>query len=215
MTGARLSGTGLRQWLPGFAIGCCALAISYLPDSIAMFRYDRLAISAGQFWRILTAHFVHIDTSHLLYNLLGLALICELLWMDLPARHGLGIMLSAALGISAALWWLQPAIVWYAGLSGVLHGLWAGCALRGLLSVVYEREARAVGSAPSGSMRICATALVALAAKLYLERLPGALITKGTGGIPVVPSAHLYGALTGLTYVAAWWLKHRWSVCRR
>lgn len=219
MASAKPPGTGLdigrRKWLLSAAVGCGALLMTCLPDSMALFRYDRLGIAAGQPWRILTAHFVHINTSHLLHNLLGLALVCELLWTNLPVRHGLGIMLSAALAVSGALWWLQPAIVWYGGLSGVLHGLWAGCALWGLLSFGGDREPPDAGSAPSPSRRIGVAALIALAVKLGLDLLPGALITKGTGGIPVVPSAHWYGASMGLVYVVGWRLKHWWSASRR
>jgi len=34
-------------------------------------------------------------------------------------------VLSGALGISSALWWLSPRVSWYVGASGVLHAVMA------------------------------------------------------------------------------------------
>ncbi|MEJ1960855.1 MAG: hypothetical protein WDO56_04630 [Gammaproteobacteria bacterium] len=31
-------------------------------------RYERVAIGAGEWWRLITAHFVHIDLEHTLLN---------------------------------------------------------------------------------------------------------------------------------------------------
>ena len=44
---------------------------------VRLLRYDRDAILAGQLWRVLTGHLVHLGGSHLAMNLVGLALI----WM--------------------------------------------------------------------------------------------------------------------------------------
>src|ERR1700721_3485005 len=47
-----------------------------LGDSVSqLLRYDRSAIAAGGWWRLLTAHIVHLDVHHLLLNELGLGLM--------------------------------------------------------------------------------------------------------------------------------------------
>lgn len=206
------SGPVPHGWMPVILIGCCALLLACMPGALAELRYERAGLAAWQLWRVLTAHFVHLNTAHLLYNFLGLALIYELLWADLPVRHGIGLVLSAAFGISGALWWLQPGIAWYAGSSGVLHGLWSGCALAGCLRPDRHGQHTAVRQPlHPGHRHLCVAALVVLALKLHGDLASGDAVTIGAGGLPVVPSAHFYGALMGAIYVMVW----RWKqYCR-
>ena len=50
-----------------------------LGDNVnALLRYDRGAIAAGGWWRLLTAHLVHLDAHHLILNELGLVLMWSL-----------------------------------------------------------------------------------------------------------------------------------------
>ena len=130
---------------------------------------------------------MHLNLRHLLLNLLGLILICELLWDDLVLLEVLALLLVSGLGVSLLLWLNQPQLIWYAGLSGVLHGLWAGCAGAGLWR---KKNLFFVG------------ALLLLGAKL-------ACAPSTASAIPVVPVAHLYGALSGLLWLALWLLKQQ------
>src|ERR1700749_616144 len=57
-----------------------------LGDSISeLLRYDRGAIAAGGWWRLLTAHIVHLDAHHLILNQLGLVLVWSLFASDYDA----------------------------------------------------------------------------------------------------------------------------------
>src|SRR6202021_1404373 len=105
-------------------------AVLGLGDSVSLaLRYDRSAIAAGGWWRLLTAHIVHLDVHHLVLNELGLVLRWSLFAEDYDAVEWCVIVLSGALAISCGLWWLSPRISWYVGLSGVLHTIMgAGCA---------------------------------------------------------------------------------------
>src|SRR5271163_4444002 len=97
-------------------------AVLGLGDSVsALLRYDRSAIAAGGWWRLLTAHIVHLDLHHLLLNELGLVLVWALFAGDYDPLEWCIIVLSGALAISSGLWWLSPRVSWYVGLSGVLH----------------------------------------------------------------------------------------------
>jgi rhomboid family GlyGly-CTERM serine protease len=143
-----------------------------------MLMWDRTPIADGQIWRSMTGHLVHLSTWHCLSNLLGLLLICEYLWDELGLTEVCALWLGTAAVTSLLLWWLAPEIQWYAGLSGVLHGLWAGCALAWFCRT---REPRAV------------FALLLLAFKLVLPPLT-------VSALPVVTVAHTYGALCGLIW---------------
>jgi len=60
-----------------------------------LLRYDRGAIAAGGWWRLLTAHIVHLDASHLVLNELGLVLMWSLFADDYDAIEWSVIVLSA------------------------------------------------------------------------------------------------------------------------
>lgn len=191
------------KWLLCAGVAFCALLMTAWPHGLAEFRYDRAGLGAGQFWRVLSAHLVHVNGPHLLLNVVGLFLIGELLWADLPLVHGAGLMLSSALGVAGLLWWLQPQLLWYAGLSGVLHGLWAGCALAGcwLRPPALHSATRIVGGA----------GLALLLVKMTVEWHSGPPVqTSQIIGAPVVTLAHLYGALVGAVYFLIWRIVESW-----
>src|SRR4051812_36530979 len=71
----------------------------------SLLRYDRGAIAAGGWWRLLTAHAVHLDAHHLVLNGLGLVLMWALFAEDYDPVEWCGIVLAAALAISSGLWW--------------------------------------------------------------------------------------------------------------
>ena len=79
------------KWLVCLGVSVCALALMVWPDALADFRYDRAALLAGQWWRIVTGHLVHLNAAHLAFNLFGLFLMLAVVFL-----------LLAALGIGAA-----------------------------------------------------------------------------------------------------------------
>jgi rhomboid family GlyGly-CTERM serine protease len=91
--------------------------------------YERQALAQGQLWRLLSAHWVHLNLGHALLNGAGLTLLWILMAREFPPRRWVGILLGSGLAIDAGLWFLRPAVEWYMGASGVLHGaLAAGAA---------------------------------------------------------------------------------------
>src|SRR5271169_3142526 len=167
-------------------------AVLGLGDSIAaLLRYDRSAIAAGGWWRLLTAHIVHLDVHHLVLNELGLVLVWSLFAQDYDAVEWCVIVLAGALAISSGLWWLSPRVSWYVGASGVLHSVMAAGAAKHLVERSWDRWILIVG----------------LGAKLAWEqwgRAPAPLI---------VVDAHLYGACCGFLLGAA--LSLRMAIIRR
>lgn len=209
----------LGKWTFCLGIAIVAAVLTFWPHGMQQFRYERTDLLVGGAWRIFTSHLVHLNGMHLLFNLAGLFLLCELLWLDLPLRHGAGLLTASAAGVSALLWWLQPELAWYAGMSGALHGLWAGCALAACWpaqrSPLMTRAADAPGSATSAAhlhwlrwplpQRVGAAGISLLALKLMSEYYFGvsARTEQAIGG-PVIAVAHLYGAMSGVSYVLFW-----------
>jgi rhomboid family GlyGly-CTERM serine protease len=153
-----------------------------LGDSVnELLRYDRGAIAAGGWWRLLTAHIVHLDAHHLILNALGLVLMWALFAADYDAIEWCVIVLSGALAISSGLWWLSPRVSWYVGASGVLHTVVAAGTAKHLALRVWDRW----------------ILVLALGCKLAYEQLGGREPPL------VVVDAHLYGAISGFAVGAA------------
>jgi rhomboid family GlyGly-CTERM serine protease len=150
-------------------------------------RYERDAVAAGQWWRLLSCHLVHFDFRHLALNVAGLVLLWALYVSDARLRDWLVVALVAACAIGLGLFYFDPAVVWYLGLSGVLHGLWAAggvaCWKRWRLESVVT--------------------LALLAAKLVFEQVHGALSHELGATLPVITAAHVYGAIGGLASALA------------
>jgi rhomboid family GlyGly-CTERM serine protease len=192
---SQLAHVDARAWRAPLALGSTLAALQWLASVLpATFPYDRAAIVAGgQYWRLLTAHLVHHDFSHLAWNLAGLALVAWLFAREFTLRGWLVIFGSSTLAVDLGFLVFEPQLQWYVGFSGVLHGLMAA----GLCAWLWR--------SPDAL-----TALVAglFALKLGWEHFRGALpFTAATLAVPVIHEAHTYGALGGAA--AALWLLGR------
>ncbi len=107
-----------------------ALAIQLVPAWRDLLLYDRAALVKGEWWRIWTGHLVHFGWPHFIADA-GLFLILG--WL-LDAQHAwfsrLGLVLMPAF-ISAILYWFDPSMSRYGGLSAVNLGLLLYLALQG------------------------------------------------------------------------------------
>ncbi|MEM8547601.1 MAG: rhombosortase [Pseudomonadota bacterium] len=145
--------------------------------------WDRMALSQGQAWRLVTGHLVHLNVNHSLMNLAALALIMTLFGATFGTLGWLKAWLGLSLSISLLLLWLDPGLTRYVGASGVLHGL----VVLGALREIRQRPVEAL------------ILLVGLALKIGWEQMAGpAASTEALIGGRVIVNAHLYGAIAGL-----------------
>jgi rhomboid family GlyGly-CTERM serine protease len=143
-------------------------------------RYERGAVAAGQWWRLITCHLVHLDTIHALLNTVGLALLWSLFVRSYPGRQWLLAIAGSMVAIGAGFWFISTQLTWYVGASGVLHGVFAcGC-----IAMLRERD------------RIGMIAAVIFTGKLLYEQWQGPLPFERAD--LVVTVAHLYGAIGGV-----------------
>jgi rhomboid family GlyGly-CTERM serine protease len=146
----------------------------------------------GAAWRLLTAHFIHLNAAHGLANLVAALLIgwsCDRLGLSgrLPAAT-LAALVSVDLGLVFGPW----TITWYAGFSGVLHGLFAWLCLCLALTPLPGRSA---------SMRGLAMVLFLGGLVKVVAALATPVGTPGWLGVPQATPAHLYGYLGGTLWV--------------
>jgi rhomboid family GlyGly-CTERM serine protease len=177
-----------RRLLAPGAVGGVALLLEVGGEPLRMaLRYEREGIASGEIWRLVTGHLVHLGPTHAAMNVAALGVMAAVFTRFLTTWDWVVAMLVAALAIDAGLYALSPAVAWYVGLSGVLHGCWAAACVRAFA----ERPAEAWAL----------TALIL--GKLAYETVSGPLTLTGTvAGGPVVAVAHAYGAVGGALAMA-------------
>lgn len=174
----------LRLWRLPFLICLLLLLVEAGGEPVReALRYAREPIAQGEIWRLLSGHLVHLGWTHFLMNAVALLLIWALVGERLNAQRWLLAMFLIVVTIDAGFWFIDRQLVWYVGLSGVLHGI----LLAGL--VAGWPEARTESLILAGL----------LALKLVYEQVVGPLPgSESTAGGAVVVNAHLYGAVGGL-----------------
>jgi rhomboid family GlyGly-CTERM serine protease len=185
----------LRRWVVPVSIALLCLALGFGEDAArAWGEYRREAIAGGEYWRLLSAHFVHLGWGHLWLNLAALLLISMLLEETLSMTEWTVTTLVAALAIDLGLYLWNNDVKWYVGLSGVLHGY------------VAIGAVRLLGQRPL----LGAVLGLGIGLKLIWEQTAGPIpFTQASAGGPVVVAAHLYGAAGGLIVAAPALLRRR------
>jgi rhomboid family GlyGly-CTERM serine protease len=109
------------------ALGLTMLALQNVGQELRLaLRHEPAALAAGELWRLLSAHAVHLSWTHLATNLAGL-LLCAALAPEAFQPRALPRLLArlAWLSVAVSLGLLigSPEVAHYVGLSGVLYGL--------------------------------------------------------------------------------------------
>jgi len=149
----------------------------------------RRALLAGEPWRIVTGHLVHLGWLHALVNAVALVVVARLFAPELGARRQATALVASAIATGVALAGFYPAIEWYRGLSGALHGLYFAGAVTWLLA---ERRGGLRG------LWLPAVLVIGGWVKVALEQPGGGSLAQAEWlGAAVVPQAHLAGAICG------------------
>ena len=147
-------------------------------------RYQQSWLSDGEYWRILSAHLVHVNWQHLVLNAFGLILCMGITSPAWTIRRWVIYHIFLTLGISVLFTLLNPELQWYAGYSGVLYGIFLLAAID-----LYQRD-----------KLIAAILLIAISAKIVLEQVGYFAINSSDFiGVPVIIDAHLYGLSLALS----------------
>lgn len=173
-----------RSWiLPAVLAALCLLGLMLGESLRDQLRYERSAIAAGEFYRLLTGHFVHLGTGHTLLNAFGLGLVWLLVGGAFSIVGWIAVLGITVAAIDLGFWFFLPSLDWYVGLSGVLHGL----LVAGLVGSLRVRRRESL---------ILATVVAAkLAYETVVGPMPGS--AEAAGGAVIV-EAHVYGAAGGL-----------------
>ena len=183
----RLGALPTLAWLvPGIIVLCALILLVGGDSGREWLRYDRAGIAAGEVWRLLTGHLVHLGVSHTVLNLAGLVLVWLLVGRAYSWKQWLWVMAGTVGAIDLGLWFGSPSLDWYVGLSGLLHDMLAAGIVAGLAGLAGR----------SGEAAILA---VVVAGKLAWEQFAGPLPgSEATSGGAVIVDAHLYGVIGGV-----------------
>ena len=134
-------------------------------------------------WRLWTAHWVHVSWPHAALNLVALLLL-PLIFPAYPVRRLWLLLWLGSPVLSFALRWGVPTLEQYAGLSGILHGIYFSAALHALVC---------------GHDRLVAGILwVGLTIKLVLEYFVVGQSVDEWIGAAVLTQAHVLGVVIAL-----------------
>lgn len=173
-------------WGPPLVLMLFLLLLETLGNSgREWFSYDRAAMEAGQWWRLLTGNFVHLGWWHWFLNEMGLLVLVLLCPERLSPAIWLRRLLFLGLGMSLGLYFFVPELGNYVGMSGVIHGLF----VLGLLPQVAKKDLIALGC------------LLYLLGKIGYELYAGAPVSDEAAiGGSVVVESHLFGSLAAFVY---------------
>lgn len=153
--------------------------LQVFPDLFIYWRPSLLA----EFWRLWTAHWVHVGWMHFFLNMLAFACL-PFIFPHARNWHLCVLLLLLPPFISLIFYFYLPYIEAYAGLSGVLHGLYTAV---GLVYLQYPKE-----------RMFAILVLLLIVAKLVWENTFGQTGTAQLIGSPVLTEAHLIGAIGGV-----------------
>jgi rhomboid family GlyGly-CTERM serine protease len=181
------AGAGLHFSAP-LLLALAALAIHLLVADGA-WQWDRAAISQGQWWRILTGHWAHWNTSHLVWDAAAFAVL-GLVCRPFGKVGWWACVGGAALVIGATVYFAMPGMLSYRGLSGIDSALFGYAAICLLIEHASSRPWRWAIS----------LVLASFGLKVLLETLLGKALFAGDlgAGIAALPAVHVIGLLWGM-----------------
>lgn len=154
-------------------------------DHRSSLAYHRSFIADGQLWRFFTAHFAHLDMTHATLNAFSLPFVAYFFWLNnISLKRWLAAVSFSILGISAGLWYFSPEVIWYVGLSGLIHAL----IVIGLLC--HANKISLLGFA----------ILLFFLSKVLLEQSGFWIFKPVQLDHPVVYDAHFYGVVSSLFF---------------
>lgn len=157
----------------------------------------RSAIDNGEWWRIITSQFVHLSTNHTLMNATGYIILCFGFRKEVTATEEMITLFISTIGVGLGLYWFNPEIAWYVGLSGAIYGLLVSNVMIGAKKTPY----------------LSAFFLFFVVTKIVYEQFfAGAdRATETIIGGEIAIDSHLYGAVVGI-FPGLFWIWRRRNV---
>lgn len=149
--------------------------------------FKRGLIEKGQWWRLFTSNLVHTNYPHLFLNLAGIW-ISAFLFMDyISPKAYLASVAFLIVSVGLGIYFFSPVLTWYAGISGVLYGIFLVGAYYSILNRDYFTGI---------------PLLTLIPIKIIWDLLHGgSKSSEELIGVPVATEAHLYGMIGAVAII--------------
>ena len=174
----------LMQWWFTALVLAAILLFNFLPETThQQYNLKHSPINEGAWWRLLSCHFLHLSLNHTLLNFAGYLFVVFSFRDEIPPPREILILIITALGVGLGIYYLNPDMYSYVGLSGAIYGVLIAYVIIGL------------NRTPLLSLGF----LAFIIGKFIFEFVNGgtASQTEEFIGGKVATDSHLYGALTG------------------
>lgn len=156
---------------------------------VSILNWTPQGIVQHEYWRLITAHFVHTNGWHLAMNLAALYLIGWIFRDQFAIKRFTALLLGLSLFISLLLPFTN--LTSYVGLSGVLHGLFAYYCMQ---EIIAKRKTSWF-------------LLLGLVAKISMEQIQGgSALSQSLIQAQVAVDAHLFGVIGAVLCAFVHWL---------
>lgn len=154
------------------------LFLQFFQDEL-VFKRDN--INQGQWWRLITGNLVHTNFPHLGMNVAGLWISAFLFADYLTPKNYIISLFVLLIFVGLGIYFFSPVLMWYAGISGALYGLFLIGAVYAILHKDY------ITGIPL---------LILIPAKIIWDLIYGGSQSSAELiGVPVATDAHLYGMI--------------------
>ena len=186
-------------WSVWIGIGLVSVIVFGAGESATeLLRFDRTAVEGGEWWRLLTAHFVHLSSGHLFLNIAALALAAYVASPSTPLRLQLLAWGWLCLVTGVGLLLFADDLYYYVGLSGALHGAMLV----------------AIAPSPYYSLKVRLIVILVIVVKVIWEQTgfyDDMANAEMVGGRTEARS-HMFGAIAGLIWIG---LSQSWKYYER
>lgn len=167
-------------------IALISLVFWWVQNYYDLLVFDHTRIASGEIWRLWSSQYLHTNQNHQWLNLIGLSLFLLLYSTYLSVFKLLITLMYLSTSVGLGLFFFSPDIIYYAGFSGILYGLFTIAALFALLNK---------------DLILGHTVLGILTIKVIWENIDPSINASSAALIHanIATDAHLYGYLAAIT----------------